>query len=223
MPGCALVKKDREARKASVPGLKKDWADRARRYQEQYDAQAKELVRVKREAREKGEYFVEGQPRVILATRIRGITCLRPEVRKTLQLLRLRQLHNAVFLKAAKTAIRMLRLVEPYITYGYPSRKVIHDLIYKRGCGRVNKQRIPLTSNLIISENLKKENIACMEDLVHEIYTCGPNFKKVNSFLWPFKLNSPRGGFRNKRKPYLSGGDWGNREQFINELVKRMI
>lgn len=39
----------------------------------------------------------------------------------------------------------------------------------------------------------------------------------------PFKLNSPNGGFKNKRKPYLSGGDWGNRETFINELIGRMI
>lgn len=113
-----------------------------------------------------------------------SITCLRPEVRKTLQLLRLRQLHNAVFIKAAKTTIRMLRLVEPYITYGYPTRKTVHDLIYKRGCGKINKQRIPLTSNFIVSDNLKKEGMNCLEDLVHEIYTCGPNFKRVNGFLW---------------------------------------
>ncbi|KAF8374743.1 hypothetical protein PRIPAC_81172 [Pristionchus pacificus] len=29
------------------------------------------------------------------------------------------------------------------------------------------------------------------EDLVHEIFSVGPNFKKANNFLWPFKLSNP--------------------------------
>lgn len=32
-----------------------------------------------------------------------------------------------------------------------------------------------------------------MEDLVHEIFTVGDNFKKASNFLWPFKLNNPKG------------------------------
>ena len=66
------LKMERETRKGGVAGLKKDWADRARKYHEEYVAQAKDLVKVKRDAKAKGEYYVEGQPRVILATRIRG-------------------------------------------------------------------------------------------------------------------------------------------------------
>ncbi|EER12130.1 60s ribosomal protein l7, putative [Perkinsus marinus ATCC 50983] len=63
-----------------------------------------------------------------------------------------------------------------------------------------------------------------MEDLIHEIYTVGPHFKEANNFLWPFKLSSPKGGFIRKRHGFneLRGGDWGNREQFMNNLIKRM-
>jgi large subunit ribosomal protein L7e len=32
----------------------------------------------------------------------------------------------------------MIRRVEPYVTYGYPSRTVIKNLIYKRGYAKVN-------------------------------------------------------------------------------------
>ena len=39
----------------------------------------------------------------------------------------------------------------------------------------------------------------------------------------PFKLNPPRGGFKAKRHPFTNGGDHGNREEYINELVKRML
>ena len=39
---------------------------------------------------------------------------------------------------------------------------------------------------------LGKYNIICVEDLVHEIVTCGPNFKAATNFLWPFKLSAPK-------------------------------
>jgi large subunit ribosomal protein L7e len=39
----------------------------------------------------------------------------------------------------------------------------------------------------------------------------------------PFKLSSPKGGFKCKRHPFQTGGDWGNREELINDLVKKMI
>lgn len=62
-----------------------------------------------------------------------------------------------------------------------------------------------------------------MEDLIHEIVTVGANFKEANNFLWPFKLNSPKRGFEKKRHPYGNFGAHGNREEKINELVKRML
>ena len=56
-----------------------------------------------------------------------------------MRLLRLRQLHNGVFVKLNKATINMLRRVEPYITYGYLTRETVSKLIYKRGFGKVNK------------------------------------------------------------------------------------
>ena len=64
-----------------------------------------------------------------------------------------------------------------------PNLKSIRELIYKRGYGKVNKQRIPLVNNNIIEESLGKFDILCVEDLVHEIATVGPNFKQVSIIL----------------------------------------
>ena len=92
----------------------------------------------------------------------------------------------------------MLRLVEPYIAYGYdfffhsgvdlslifvsePNLKSVRELIYKRGYGKVDKQRIPLANNAVIEEALGKFDILCVEDLVHEIFNAGPNFKQVHT------------------------------------------
>jgi large subunit ribosomal protein L7e len=71
-------------------------------------------------------------------------------------------------------------------------------------------------------QGLGNHNIICIEDLVHEIMTVGPHFKEANNFLWPFKLKAPLGGLKKKRNHYVEGGDAGNRENYINELIKRM-
>lgn len=140
-----------------------------------------------------------------------------------MRLLRLRQLHNGVFIRVNKASINMLRRVEPYITYGYPTRETIRRLVLKRGFGKVNKQRIPIETNNSIESVLGKHGISTVEDLVNEIYTVGPHFKEANNFIWPFKLRAPRGGFKAKRHPFQMRGDWGNREEFINQLIARML
>lgn len=143
--------------------------------------------------------------------------------RKVLQLFRLLQMNSGVFIRLNKATQEMLTIINPYVAYGYPNLKTVRELIYKRGYGKVNGQRIPLTDNQIIEDNLGKYGIVCIEDLIHEIYTVGPNFKQAANFLWPFKLSNPNGGFRRRKfKHYVEGGDTGNREEAINELVRKM-
>ena len=145
-----------------------------------------------------------------------------PKVRKVLQLLRLRQIFNGTFVKLNKASINMLRIVEPYISWGYPNLKSVNELIYKCGYGKINKKRIALTDNALIAQSLGKYGIICMEDLIHEIYTVGKCFKEANNFLWPFKLSSPRGGMNKKTAHFVQGGDAGNREDQIKRLIRRM-
>lgn len=51
----------------------------------------------------------------IIFSSINGVS---PKVRKVLQLLRLRQIFNGVFVKLNKASINMLRIAEPYIAWG---------------------------------------------------------------------------------------------------------
>lgn len=196
---------------------------RAEKYVKEYRQQERDLIRLQRQAKSKGNFFIPAEPKLAFVIRIKGINGVAPKPRKVLQLLRLRQINNGVFVKLNKATVSMLRIAEPYITWGYPTLKTIRELIYKRGFGRVSGQRIPLTSNNIIEQRLKKHNIICMEDLIHEIYTVGPHFKQANNFLWHFKLNNPRHGWRKKTTHYVEGGDAGNRENTINHLLKKMI
>jgi len=221
-------------------------------------------VRLKRDAKAKGGFFVEDEPSLAFVVRIRGINDMHPKSRKILQLLRLKQIHNGVFVKVRplagrhvvgrmlvrsrcadwfpqrvfsprcsegnvqtwlfrdayprhsspskserhtggypgglplnlpaaqgeqqayclyftrtqvpfnntlvvpagdnaersghchlqvnKATVNMMRVVEPYIAWGYPNLKTVQELIYKRGYGKVNKDRIPLTDNAVVEK-----------------------------------------------------------------------
>jgi len=196
---------------------------RAEKYVKEYRQQQLNLIKFKREAKNAGNFYVEPEAKLVFVMRIRGINAVSPKTKKILQLFRLRQIHNGVFVKLNKATLTMLRLIEPYITYGPPTLKTISDLVYKRGFGKVNKQRIPLADNQVIANTLSKHDILCVEDLIHELYTVGPHFKEAANFLWPFKLSSPNGGYKKKGTHYTEGGDHGNREEKINEFVRACL
>lgn|GEM_PF-1260119 len=212
------VEKSQKRRESRVKAFK-----RAEQYVKEYKAEENDLIRLRRVAKKEGNIFVEPEGKVAIVVRIRGIIGNSPKVVKILQLLRLRQINNAVFVRLNKATINMLRMVEPFIAYGYPSLKTIKQLVYKRGFGKVNKQRIPISDNAVVEDTLGKHDIICVEDLVHEVATVGPHFKEASNFLWPFKLSSPNGGFTKKLNHFNEGGDAGNRGEKINELVQRMI
>jgi large subunit ribosomal protein L7e len=207
---------------------KKDAFKRAETYAAEYLSNERAQIDAKRAAKKEGKFYVPAGAKVAFVIRIRGINAMPPKEKKILRLLRLRQIQNGVFVRLNYASIRMLQRVEPYITYGYPNLKSVKELIYKRGFGKVGKQgawsRLPLSDNRVIEKSLGKHDIICMEDLVHEIFTCGPAFKQANNFLWPFKLSSPKGGYSKFGKliHFTEGGDAGNREDLINKLIRRM-
>ena len=79
--------------------------------------------------------------------------------------------------------------------------------------------------NYFFEESQVKIDITDMilEDLIHEIFTCGPAFKEANNFLWPFKLSSASGGFTQKKLHFNEGGEAGNRQHKINALIQKML
>lgn len=195
---------------------------RAEQYVKEYRKAENDEVRLARDARKHGNYYVPSEAKLAIVMRIRGINGLHPRVRKVLQLLRLRQINNATFVKLNKATLSMLRIADPYITWGYPNLKSVRELVYKRGFGKLQGRRCALT-NEIIEQRLGKFGIICVEDLIHEIFTVGPYFKMANNFIWHFKLNNARGGWRKKSNHFTEGGDFGNREELVNRLLKRMI
>merc|ERR1712021_313268 len=175
------AKQDRRAAdKTARTKTRKEQYSLAEKYFNEYHGADAALVKARRDAKAAGSFFVEAQPKAAFIIRIKGINKLAPKPKKILQLLRLRQLHNGVFVKLNKATWNMIRMIEPFVTYGFPSRQTVNNLISKRGSGKVERRRIPLTDNSIIAESLGSLGVTCVEDVIHEIVTCGPNFMKVN-------------------------------------------
>ncbi|CAN1277594.1 60S ribosomal protein L7-4 [Linum perenne] len=235
VPESVLKKRKREeewalAKSEAVVAQKKKSAEnrkiifkRAEQYAIEYKEQERELIRLKREAKLKGGFYVSPEPKLLFIVRIRGINAVDPKTKKILQLLRLRQVVVNSLCKVNCNCQSIVHEDFPFsLSIRYPNLKSVKELIYKRGFGKLEKQRIPLTDNSIVEKGLGKFGIICVEDLIHEIMTVGPHFKEANNFLWPFKLSAPLGGLKKKRNHYVEGGDAGNREDYINEIIRRM-
>jgi len=220
-----LAAKNTEARseqKTKNIQKRREIMKRARAYAAEYANAEKVMVNQKKAAKKHGNFFVPDAPRLALVIRIRGINQLSPKPKKILQLMRLRQIGNAVFVRLNKASIQMLRIADPFITWGYPSQTTIKNMIYKRGAGKINGQRIKLHDNAVVEKGLGHIGIDCIEDLIHEITTVGDNFKEANNWLYPIKLSCARGGYSKITNHFIEGGEFGNREKFINNLVKNM-
>ncbi|ORY94581.1 ribosomal protein L30, ferredoxin-like fold domain-containing protein [Syncephalastrum racemosum] len=216
----AAAKKPELAAKAKREQIK----ERTAKYYAEYAQAERNEIEASRKARAEGNYYVPAQPKLVFVVRIRGINNIPPKPRKVMQLFRLLQIHNGVFVRLNKATLEMLQLIQPYVTYGYPNLKTVRELVYKRGYAKVNGQRIPLHDNSVVEAALGKYGIQSVEDLIHEIYTVGPNFKQANNFLWTFKLSSPNNMWRDRKFSghFIVGGDTGNREEYINKLVQAM-
>ncbi|XP_057787854.1 60S ribosomal protein L7-1 [Salvia miltiorrhiza] len=181
-----------------------------------------DIVQMKSRGKQIRPASVTPESNLLFVIRIRGKNDMHPKTRKILYSLRLRKIRTGVFVKASAGMMEMLQKVEPYVTYGYPNVKSVKDLIYKKGVVRVGKERIPLTDNNIVEQELGKHNIICIEDIVNEVVSVGSHFKAVNSFLCPFVLNNPEKALQGKKKRFEDGGDSGNRKDQINELISKM-
>merc|ERR550537_1456579 len=161
---------DKKARKASRKTIFK----RAEQYVKEYRRTERDIIRLKRQARcsdrknpEKAHsnFYVPEEPKFALIVRIKGINAVAPKVRKTLQLFRLLQINNAVFVKINKATLNMIRIIEPYIAYGYPNLKTVRDMVYKRGYGKVEGRRTALSENAVIEGALgDKTDSDCDEE-----------------------------------------------------------
>ncbi|XP_055469160.1 60S ribosomal protein L7-like 1 [Psammomys obesus] len=156
---------------------------------------------------------------VMRLERIEGVSML---VQKTLAKLRLKKLFSGVFVSVTPQSVRMLRIVEPYVTWGFPNLKSVRELILKRGQAKIKEKTVPLTDNTVIEEHLGKFGVICLEDLIHEIAFPGKHFQEISSFLCPFHLSVARHATKNRMGFLKEMGSPGYRGERINQLIRQL-
>merc|ERR1719334_2194434 len=145
------VKAAREAAKLTQKKVqhkkRKEIFKRAEQYVKEYRLREQDELRMKKMAKTHGNFYVPAESNLAFVIRIRGINGVSPKVRKILQLLRLIQINNGVFIRLNKASLNMLRIVQPYIAFGYPNLKTVRELVYKRGYAK-------LMDNVLLSQTM---------------------------------------------------------------------
>ncbi|KAI9274335.1 ribosomal protein L30, ferredoxin-like fold domain-containing protein [Phascolomyces articulosus] len=161
---------------------------------------------------------------VVLVIRTRNSHNIHPKVKKTLKKMRLHQENDAVFLRLDGMTRKNLKVVLPYVKFGSANLNTVRELLVKRGHAMISGHRKPISDNTMIEEQLGEQGIICVDDIIHELVTCGENFDKVNQFLCPFKLNKQMGRWREKRLKEYSAKEDGEEvsEIDVNQLVETL-
>ncbi|XP_072279966.1 ribosomal protein uL30-like [Pyxicephalus adspersus] len=160
--------------------------------------------------------------KLAFVVRIVDIEGVSHQVMRIIKTFRLGKIFAGVFVKLNPDTLKMLQFIEPYVAWGFPNLKSVRELILKRGQGKVDGKKVPLTDNTMIENVLGKFNVICLEDVIHELYSAGEHFTEVNRFLCPFHLSIARHAGVN-RKGYLTEvGDPGHRGDGINDLIRKL-
>lgn len=161
--------------------------------------------------------------RLLLVVRIRGIHDISNVQRRILRNLNLREVNTAVFMRSSRKNLLALKRIENYITYGYPSRKLVQDLVYKKLAINAAGERKLISTNQQVEESIGGD-IVCLEDVISNLQNVGPAFDQIVGVIWPFKLTTAEGVLQSRmRKPFSQGGEWGFRDNLISDFVQRMI
>lgn len=139
----------------------------------------------------------------IAIIRLRGLTGVRHDIRKSMELLRLYRRHNCVVVEANPGNLGMIKKIKDYVTYGEIDDETYKLLVDKRGKefkGREESSRGKIKYKKFVTVN----------------------GKKIKPF---FRLSPPRKGLKRKglRASFKRGGALGYRGKEIIKLIERMV
>ena len=141
---------------------------------------------------------------------IRGTVNTHPDVRKTLELLRLKKKHTCVVVENNDIALGMIKKVKDYVTYGPIDEKTFTQLV---------ENRAQTTTDVKIdAANIAKAFFAGEVKL--------RDFPEQYSIKPFFRLHPPKGGYERGgiKTPFTKGGVLGKRDQeSMQNLITKMI
>ena len=148
--------------------------------------------------------------------RIRGSVSLRDKLKDTLKMFNLHRVNHAVIVPEGKSYLRMIKKVEPFVTFGEINTEILEKMVVKRGR--------TLNGKKLDEEFLKKNKFKSFKELA-EALTAGKLKLRELGMKPVFRLHPPKKGYERAgiKKNYSIGGAAGYRAADINLLLKKML
>jgi len=153
---------------------------------------------------------------VFAAVRIRGVINIKPDIKRTLQLLRLTRANHCVLLEENPSTKGMLQIAKDYITWGEIDKEMLSKLINTRGRLEGDKE---VTEDYIKSAT----SYTSIEKLSQTIIDKKFNYKDIPNVKPIFRLNPPKKGYEGIKRSFVNKGALGYRGKEINKLIERMM
>jgi len=153
---------------------------------------------------------------VYAVVRVRGTVNVKPDIKKTMQLLRLTRANHCVLIEENPVSKGMLQIVKDYTTWGEISKETLSKLISSRGMLVGDK---PMTDEYIKSAT----SYGSIEKLAEAIIDNTVKYKDIPEVKPLFRLNPPKKGYRTVKRSFVNRGSLGYRKEKINALIERML
>ena len=149
--------------------------------------------------------------------KLRGSVSIRPEIKHTLELLRLHRVNHCVVVEENAYYEGMIRKVKDYVAWGDISEDMLEVLFRKRGRLEGGKR---------LTEEYLRENtpFGSIKELAHAFHDGKAKIKDLTEIkIKPvFRLHPPRKGHKGIKRSVKQGGELGYHSDKINELLYKM-
>jgi large subunit ribosomal protein L30 len=145
--------------------------------------------------------------------RLRGDVNTRPEIKDTLEMLRINRVNHCVVVKEDPHYRGMIQKVKDYVAWGKVNDETLALLLEKRG---------RLAGNVRLTDQVVKEKTpySSIKELSKAVNSGTASLKDLG--IKPvFRLHPARKGLRSTKKTAQQGGDLGFRQD-IGDLIKKM-
>ena len=148
--------------------------------------------------------------------RVRGLIDIRPDIKKTMQLMRITRTNHCAILPETPSSKGMLQMVKDYTTWGEISPETLTKMLKTHGRLVGDK---PLTEEYLASSTSFKTIEALSKALMDNSFV----YKDIPEVKPLFRLHPPRKGYEGVKRSYQRGGALGYRGKDINALIERML
>ena len=153
---------------------------------------------------------------VFAVVRVRGTINMKPDIKRTLQLLRLTRTNHCVLVEENSIIKGMLQVAKDYITWGEVDKDHLSKLMHTRGKLMGEKE---LTEDYVKSATSRNS----IEKLAQAIIDNKFKYWDIPDIKPIFRLNPPKKGYEGIKKSFINDGALGYRGKEINKLINRMI